>query len=51
MSDGVAKAWLAKYGGVAAVQEVPTAGHMELWYGARVRAEFHGANGAALRTG
>ena len=50
MSDSVAKAWLAKYGGVAAVQEVLTAGHMELWYGARVRAEFDGANGAALRT-
>ena len=47
MSDSVAKAWLAKHGGVAAVQEVLTAGHLELWYGARVRAEFHGANGAA----
>ena len=51
MSDSVAKAWLAKYGGVAAVQEVLTAGHMELWYGARVRAGFAGADGAALRPG
>ena len=50
MSDSVAKAWLAKYGGVAAVQQVLTAGHMELWYGARVRAEFHGyLNASTLR--
>ena len=32
------------------MQQVLTAGHMELWYGARVRAEFHGyLNGSTLR--
>lgn len=50
LSDSVAKAWLAKYGGVSAVHEVLTAGHIELWYGDRIRAEYHGANAGALRT-
>jgi len=50
MSDSVAKAWLAKYGGASALREVLAAGHLELWYGDRLRAECHGAGAAALRT-
>ena len=50
MSDSVAKAWLAKYGGANALREVLVAGHLELWYGDRLRAEYQGAGAGALRT-
>ena len=38
-SDNVVRAWLAKYAGGDALRSVQNAGHLEQWYGARIRAE------------
>ena len=38
VSDGVAKQWLSKFGGQSDLKYVNSAGHLELWYGDRIRA-------------
>ena len=37
VSDGVAKQWLSKYGGGDKLHNVQNAGHLESWYGNRIR--------------
>ena len=39
VSDAVAKAWLVKYGGLVQLKHVQSAGHLENWYGERIRGD------------
>ena len=39
VSEPVLKAWLREYGGQPALAQVNSAGHLEVWYGDRIRAD------------